>query len=233
MTMYADEPSSTPLVERWRNGLSWIAHPTETGQRASHAIEGDDGVWIVDPLDASGIHDEIADVGTVAGVAVLSSWHARDAGTFARRYDVPVFVPTWMTRVTDRVDAPIERYERSLGESGLHVSLTNPLPTWREGIAYRESDGTLLVPESLGTAPPFLVGSERLGFELSRRLLVPREPLAGLEPDRILVGHGRPIHENATSALEGALSSPRRQFPRALFEHGPATVRSVLEAVRK
>lgn len=235
MTMYADRPSSSPLVDRWGGdeGVSWIAHPHEEGQRASHAIRGDDGVWIVDPLEAPDVHDAISELGTVTGVAVLSSWHARDAGAFARRYDVPVFLPTWMTRVEDRVDAPIERYERTLGESGIHVSLSNPLPTWREGIAYRESDGTLLVPESLGTAAPFLVGDERLGLELSRRLRPPRASLAGLEPERVLVGHGPPIYENATPALREALATARRRFLRALVEHGPDSVRSVLEAARR
>ncbi|MCU4739847.1 hypothetical protein OB955_09930 [Halobacteria archaeon AArc-m2/3/4] len=235
MTMYADRPSSTPLVDRWGDdeGVSWIAHPAEEGQRASHAVRCEEGVWIVDPLEARGVHEAITELGPVAGVAVLSSWHARDAGEFARRYDVPVSLPTWMTRVEARVDAPVERYERTLGESGIHVSLSNPLPTWREGIAYRESDGTLLVPESAGTAAPFLVGDERLGLELSRRLRPPRVSLAGLEPERVLVGHGPPVYEDATAALDEALATARRRFPRALVEHGPDSVRSVLEAVRK
>lgn len=232
MTTYAEGAPSEPLVRRWDGGLSWIAHPEEGAERASHAIRTDDGVWIVDPVEAP-VYGAIGEMGEVAGVAVLSSWHARDAGRFAHRYGVPVALPTWMRRVGARIDAPVERYERTVGDSTIHVSPSNPAPTWWEGVAYRKRDGTLLVPETLGTAPAFRVGDERLGLELFRRLSPPRTLLAGLEPERVLVGHGPGIFDDATEALEAALSGARRKFPRALLEDGPGTVRSVLAAVRR
>lgn len=39
------------MIDRGADGVGWMAHPEEDAQRASHAIRGDDGVWVFDPLD--------------------------------------------------------------------------------------------------------------------------------------------------------------------------------------
>lgn len=219
-------------IDRWDGGLGWLVHPTETGRRASHAVRGDDGVWLFDPLDAPGIDDLIAEVGDVAGVAVLSNWHARDAGAIARRHDVAVHLPEWMTRVEDRVEAPIGRYTETVGDSGFRVRRCQPMPGWREGIAVRETDGTLYVPESLGTAPAYTVGGERLGCPPIRRFSPPRSLLADVDPRRVLVGHGTGVFEGAAEALDNALAGARRRLPRALLVHGPTQLRALFEAAR-
>ena len=239
-------------IDRWDGGVGWLAHPHETGQRASHAVVADDrversstgsrtqsgdGVWLLDPLDAPGVDDLIAEFGEVVGVAVLSNWHARDAGVFARRHDVRVHLPEWMTRVEGRVDAPVERYatgpgSRGFGDAGFRVRQCHPLPGWREGIAYRESDGTLYVPESMGTAPAYTVGEERLGLSVIRRPFPPRDRLAGVEPARVLVGHGAGVFEAADEALADALAGARRRFPRALAAHAGTQLRALVEAAR-
>ena len=60
------------VVDRWDSGLGWIAHPEERIQRASHAIESEDGAWLIDPVDAAGLDELLADVvhpsGGVAGL---------------------------------------------------------------------------------------------------------------------------------------------------------------------
>lgn len=216
------------VVDRWDDGVGWLAHPHETGRRASHAVRADDGAWVIDPLDAPGVDDLLAELGTVAGVAVLGSHHARDAGPIADRHDVAVHVPTWMDRVAERVDAPVERYGTSFGESGFEVQRVEPLGLWQEGVAYRESDGTLYVPDLLGAGPGYTVGDERVGVVLSNRLTPPRDVFEGLTPERILLGHGRGVltggdrmdadgdRMDADEVLEDALSGARRRFPRAV-----------------
>jgi len=205
-----DRTSSTGFeeIDRWSGGVGWLAHPDEEGQRASHAIACEDGVWIIDPVDAPGVDDLLDELGEVAGVAVLSSYHTRDADAVATCHDVPVHVPRWMDRVGERVDARVEQYECTLGDTGFRIYRFEPLSMYQEAVAYRESDGTLLVPDSLGTADLFRVGDERLGLELLRRLLAPSE-LAGLEPERILVGHGEPV----TVEPGAALRDTRRRAP--------------------
>lgn len=220
------------VVDRWDGGAGWLAHPDETGQRASHAVRGDDGVWLLDPLDAPGVDDLLGELGEVAGVAVLSNWHTRDAGPLARRHDVAVHLPEWMTRVEARIDAPVERYAETIVDAGLHVRRCQPMPGWREGMAIRESDGTLYVPESLGTAPAYTVGEERLGCPPIRRVSPPRRLLADVRPERVLVGHGTGVFDRAATALADALAGARRRLPRALLAHGPTQLRALLEATR-
>lgn len=226
------EPTGYRLVDEWDGGFGWLAHPDETVRRASHAVVGEDGgVWLLDPLDAPGIEAEIDALGDVAGVAVCSSYHARDATAFATRYDVPVSVPEWMDRVGSRIDAPLERYAGELGASGLRVREARPLPGMCEAIAYRRSDGTLYAPDLLGTAPLYTVGDERLGVYLFCRPVPPTDAFAGTDPERVLVGHGTGVFDDAAGALETALATARRGFPRALLENGGSQLRALVGAL--
>ncbi|MFP8953078.1 hypothetical protein ACLI4Z_08920 [Natrialbaceae archaeon A-arb3/5] len=234
MTYSRSQSDEYEPIDRWADGVGWLAHPTEPGRRASHAVQGDDGCWLLDPVWSGGIDDHIAEFAddrgeSVAGVAVCSSWHARDADRFARRFDVPVVVPEWMGSIEEHVDAPIQRYETTF-DPAVDVVRCQPIPTWDEAILEWDH-GTLYVPESLGTIEPYTVGDERIGLELFRRLDPPHS-LRRFEPDQVLVGHGEGVFDEATRALEYALAGARRRFPRAVFETGPATARSLLDAIR-
>lgn len=234
MAMYdRSESTAAQVVGEFEGGLSWIAHRTEDGQRASHALQTEEGVWILDPLDAPNVDELVEPLGDVAGVAVLTCWHARDAGALARRHDVAVHIPGWMGRIEERVAAPIERYTLAPGgpESSFDTLACRPLPGWQEVFLYHEPSKTLVIPDSLGTTPQNLVDGERLGLAALRRLQPPTQ-LRGLEPDQILVGHGEPVLEDATDALETALDGARRSFPKALLDHGPESMRSLLAALR-
>jgi hypothetical protein len=231
MVIFERGPSDgADVTVEFDGGLSWQAHPHEEGQRSSHALRTDAGVWILDPLDAPNVEERIASLGDVAGVAVLSCYHARDADVFARRYDVPVHVPTWMGRVGKLADAPIERYTLSPSPE-FRVLPCRPFPAWQEVFWYHEPTATLVVPDSLGTVDSFCVGDERLGLELLRRLQPPTQ-LSGLDPERILVGHGPGLTTEAGSALAEALDGARWTFPAAARENGVQSVRSILSALR-
>jgi hypothetical protein len=200
------------VIDRWDDGVGWLAHPAETGRRASHAVRADDGVWVLDPVDAPGVDDLLAELGEVAGVAVLSSYHARDAGALAARHDVSVHIPEWMDRVAERVDGRAERYEESFGASGFEVSRIEPLGDWQEAVAYRPADGTLIVQDLLASGPGYTVADERVGVTLMFRLSPPREPFADLEPERILFGHGEGVFEDATPACTTPSTGPAAGF---------------------
>ncbi|RQG96546.1 MBL fold metallo-hydrolase [Natrarchaeobius chitinivorans] len=231
MPVYDRSPSDElHEIDRWEDGFGWFAHPDETGRRASHAVRADDGVWVIDPVDAPGLDERLADLGPVVGVAVLCSHHARDAGAVASRHDVPVFVPRWMDRVEERTGAPVERFETTLGDSGFRIMRFEPLSMWQEAVAYREDDGTLIVPDLLGTGPGYTAGDERVGIVLSHRLFPPRDALGDLEPERILFGHGEGILEDADEALRDALAGSRRRFPRALATQLGTNLRLLLAA---
>lgn len=200
-------------IDRYEGGVGWIAYPDEDMQRASHAVVGENGgVWVVDPVDAAGLDELLADYGEVAGVVVLLNRHKRDAAAIARRHDVSVHVPDFMDGVAQDLDAPVERVYTDLGESGFGVHELIDNPFWKEAVLYGEHDGTLVVPEALGTADYFLVGEERIGVHPALRLKPPKR-LRRFDPERVLVGHGEGVHEDAGEAIRTALSGARRRTP--------------------
>ena len=219
MTIRADE-EATDFAEcnRFDGGVSWIAHPDETMQRASHALELDGEVWVFDPVDADGIDELLDEFGDVAGVVVTMDRHKRDAAEIAARHDVNVYLPEWFEGVAREVDAPIVRYGDELADTGIEAYVMNDSRLWQEVALFDPVDRTLVVPESVGTAEYFLAGDERLGVHPMRRLLPPRAELAGFDPERILVSHGAGIHTDAPRALADALQGSRRRTPRLYAE---------------
>lgn len=204
-------------IDRWDRGVGWIAYPDEAMQRASHALATDAGIWIVDPVDAPGVDDLVAELGAVAGVAVLLDRHARDAAAIASRHGVPVSLPSWMTGVASSLDAPVERLGDDLGDTGYELRKVVDNRAWQEAVLYGGADGTLYVPEALGTSAYFRAGDERLGVHPMLRL-TPPTTLAGLSIDRLLVGHGAGIFDDPETAVETAVETSRRRTPRAYLE---------------
>lgn len=222
MPMKGDGPADLQVIDRFDSGAGWLAYPDETMQRASHALATPEGVWVIDPVDADGVDDLFAEVGEeatgpseVAGVAVCLDRHKRDTATIARRHEVDVYVPTWMSGVADEIDAPVSRFAGELGDSGFEsfVIRDSSLPPWQEAGLYNPETGTMVVPESVGTVSYFLAGEERLGVHPMLRLTPPETLRSQGRPERLRVGHGAGIHEDAAATLEDALRSSRANTP--------------------
>ncbi|MFC7135231.1 MULTISPECIES: hypothetical protein [Salinibaculum] len=193
-------------------GVGWIAFPEEGMQRASHALAVDGEVWLVDPVDAEGLDDLVAEFGDVAGVVVLLDRHKRDAAAIANRHDVAVHLPEFMSGIADEFDAPVELFGRELADTGFTAYEVVDNFAWKEAALFHEGDGVLLVPEAVGTTDLFCTSSERLGVHPGLRLMPPKK-LARLNPERILVGHGEGIHDDAAGALQEAVSRSRGRAP--------------------
>lgn len=224
MPMKESGPAQMREIDRYDGGVGWIAYPEERMERASHAVVGENGgVWVLDPVDADGVDALLAEYGDLAGVVVLLDRHKRDAAAVARRHDVSVYVPDWMSGVASELDAPIERVHVDLGDSGfgIHKLIDNPL--WQEAALYGEHDDTLVVPEALGTVEYFTAGNETLGVHPALRLKPPRT-LRRFTPERLLVGHGEGVLQDAAGALSDALDRSRRSAPRLYAQ----TARSML-----
>lgn len=227
-------PTGYEETLRWDGGVEWLVHPEETMQRASQALATDNGVLLVDPLDAPGVDDLVTGLGEVAGVVLLSIYHTRDAGLFARRHDVPVYVPAAVpdAEVPD-LDVPVERLDTGATLGGyelLEVATGTSLGApWYEYALW--NGGTLRVGESVGTADYMRVGDERLGVMLLRRF-DPPTALRGLEPERVLSGHGRGLDQDAAAALATALDNAGEHLPTALLQNGVDQALTVLAALR-
>ncbi len=158
-------PTTAEQVLKWDRRISWVAYPGKTGRRASHALETDAGVWLVDPLDATTLGDLLDPLGPVVGVAVCSSWHARDAGVLARRHDVSVHVPSWMDRVAEWADAPVEWYTLTPAEP-FRVLPCRPFPLFQRGVPVPQTDRDT---RRAGLDVHWRLGAEPLGLPPFRR----------------------------------------------------------------
>lgn len=195
-------------------GATWIAYPDEGMRRASHALVDGDDVWLVDPVDADDLDDWLADRGTVAGVVLLLGRHRRDAAAIATRHDVAVHLPGTLAPVADELDAPVEVFDGTLGDTGYRTRTVLDWSFWREVALFDPEGDTLVVPEAVGTAPFYRARGERLGVSPALRWWPPRRALGDLRPDRVLVGHGEPVLDGAGEALADALGGARRRAPR-------------------
>lgn len=201
------------VVDRWEGGISWTLEGDEM-HRTSHALETGSGVWVVDPLDAPGLDDELEGLGEVTGITLLLDRHKRDAELLARRYDVPVSLPAPLGPVADDLTAETERYAGALPDTEFRTVRLTTNRFWREVALFDAEHGTLVVPEALGTNELFTTGDERLGVHPLLRLVPPCRQFGGLEPERVLVGHGPGIFDGATAAVRYALASSRRNAPK-------------------
>lgn len=204
-------------IDEWDGGAGWMAHPEESMKRASHALDGEEGVWLVDPVDCDGLDEFLAERGEVAGVLTLLDRHKRDAAALARRYDVAVHVPEFMDDVPDELDARVEPLRHGVPGTEYSVRKLIDNPFWQEAILVGQETGTLVVPEALGTSSYYCTDEERVGVSPPLRLKPPRS-LRRVTPERILVGHGEGVFDDAAAALDTALDGARRRAPRLYWK---------------
>lgn len=203
--MAPNDTGGLSIIDRFEGGFGWLAQPEETMGRASHAVESDGGLWILDPVDAEGLDEALAEYADPAGVVVLLDRHTRDASAVAERHDVPVYVPEWMSGVVGDIDGPTQRFGVTLASFEVGRLINNAL--WQEATLF---DGeTLVVPESLGTVSYFRAPGEALGVHPMLRLKPPKS-LRNHTPERLLVGHGEGIFGNVPGAIDQAISRSRR-----------------------
>ena len=205
------------IVEDWDGGFGWLAHPTERLERASHAIAGDDGYWLIDPVAGDGVEPLIADRGSVAGIVITLDRHLRDAPRLARTFGCPVSLPMALEHLA--VPTSTATIDGFVDDTGWHVRPVIDRRGWHE-VALVAPDGKVArISEAVGTAAYYRAPGERLGVHPVCRLVPPRAALAGLTPHRLLVGHGRGLATGGAEALTDALVHARRRAPRA-YCHG-------------
>jgi hypothetical protein len=141
-------------------------------------------------------------------VLQLLDRHNRDCAAVATRLDVERLVNPSAVATTPFEFVPVIRW-----------------PAWKETALWWPAEGVLVVPEAVGTAPAFAIGSASVGVHPMIRLVPPRA-LRRFAPRHLLVGHGPPVHgPEATSGLREALARSRRDIPRLALKL-PTLIRS-------
>jgi hypothetical protein len=187
-------------VDEFDGGFGWQTAEPEFLERTSHAVLGDEGVWLFDVLDVPGLDERVRALGEPAGVVQLLDRHGRDCAAVADRLGVPLYVTPRDLSFTLRLVW---------------------IPGWHEVAAFLGSRA-LVVGDALGTASYFRAPGERLAVHPLLRLFPPRT-LRGLDPEHVLCGHGAGVHgPDAAPALAEALRTSRRRVRRWL----PASIKA-------
>lgn len=213
------------VIKRWNGGLTWMAHPEAQMQRASQAVVVDDEVWLVDPLDGGKLDEELTDLGTVAGVVVLGSEHHRHADRLAARHEVPIHVPEWFEEDAKDYDAEVIEFTNELANTGFEaIKLKESF--WQETGLYHPDRRTLVVSDTFMTA--LFTGQQgRVELFPPARFDPPHEEVENLAVDRLLVGHGEPVFENAEERIERALAMEYRSTLAAVLVSAPILAKIV------
>lgn len=232
MALKIDDPGEElTVVRRWSGGLTWMAHPNEDLQQASHALQIDDTVWLIDPIDVNDLDEELDDLGTVAGVVVLTNSHGRDADELAARHGVAIHIPRWFDDLASDFQQPVERFDGELAETGFGLIWSHNGSVWREGALYHPGRQTLVAADVLGTG---LFSTRRGQLELFPflRFSPPGDDLGDLPVERILVGHEDPIFEDPGAALAAALDVAPHQATAGVISSLPTFVRVAASEIR-
>jgi hypothetical protein len=185
---------SWSLVDEWEHGFGWVQD--ERMQRTSHALQLDGRVWLIDPVDDPELEERIRQLGEPAGVLQLLDRHNRGCDAWGRRLGVP----------------HLRAWQEHLPFAVLRVRNRR---WWKEVALWHRDSRTLVVADALATVGYFCAPGERIGLHPLVRPFPPRS-LAGLQPARILCGHGAGVHDDAATALAEALHTARRRLPAAL-----------------
>jgi hypothetical protein len=207
-------PGRARIHGRFEGGFGWQAHPDEWMERSSTAFAEGGRVWLIDPLRAGGLHEELQALGTVAGVVVSYVGHERDADWFATYYGVPVYVPRHLPLRPLGLKSRVEQVEARVPDSPLQLvpSRGRRLLGWfRDTAVWWPQHRALAIGDTLGNATYFLLPGERLAVHPVRRLQPPTELLT-LLPQRIYVGHGTSVTEGAQEALAAAVRTSRSKM---------------------
>jgi hypothetical protein len=206
------------IVDRGAGWLTWRQAGAGLLECCSHALRDDDGsVWVIDPIDCNGLDDTLAEFGDVAGVLVLVDRHLRDAPALARRHRARLFIPAGEWRTKTPPDA--FRYDTHIEDCPFEFHVLQQRDRqWIERALWWPRRRLLVVPEALGNARYFLSRSqEALAVHpLLRFGLGAPKRLHKLDPQTILVGHGAPVTDNASSALHHSLGTSKSGIPNYL-----------------
>jgi hypothetical protein len=188
--------------------------------RASLALVTEAGCLVIDPVDVPGLDEALSRAGPVVGVVTLLDRHQRDAGAVAARHGAARLLPS------------------ALGGQGVRIAGVQERTVidrrgWHEALLWLPDRRLLVCVETLATADFFLARSgDRLGMHPLARLRPPRRAFQDIEPLTIAVGHGPPLREGASAALDRTLRGARRALPFHVARMLPAAVRASRAARR-
>jgi hypothetical protein len=205
------------MTEQLAPGLwRWTArhpewHPGEFGREvAAYALRAGDVTLLVDPIAPSpGLLDDV--VTDDVAILITIPYHARDAERLAARYGAtvhghPAVAKRFESRRCFRPCEPGDELAGGARPFAIGRPRRYEMPLWLPshralafGDAVVETGGELRM---WAQGPP----GERYVRFVRERFAPTLEPLVALEPERVLVTHGRPVLHDGAAALARAVA---------------------------
>jgi hypothetical protein len=188
-----------PGVWRWAVANENIGGAEST----AHAVAGDDGVTLVDPIRLAG--GELERLGPVASVCITAQCHQRSAWRYRRELGVPVHAPEGTRPLVEEPDA---RYRAGEGLPGGLRAVHTPGPEEVHYSFLRPAEPSVLFCSDLLT---HYEGKELAFVPLqyhddparTRRTV---EGLLELDFDVLCLAHGRPVLDDPHGAISRLLA---------------------------
>jgi glyoxylase-like metal-dependent hydrolase (beta-lactamase superfamily II) len=170
---------------------------------SAHAVRGDDGVVLIDPLPLA--DEALGGLGHVTAICLTTSSHQRSAWRLRRGLGVRVWAPEGLK---DCEEEPDEAYEEGDSLPGGLRPVFSPGPGTRQHSLLLERDGGALFTSDLFVNPGdglALVPAEYMHDpEQARRTA---ERLLDLDFAVLCTGHGLPVTDDPKAAIRTALDA--------------------------
>jgi glyoxylase-like metal-dependent hydrolase (beta-lactamase superfamily II) len=168
----------------------------------AHAVAGDEGVVLVDPLPLA--PEALAELGEVTAICLTAGTHQRSAWRYRRELGVSVYAPA-LSRLID--EEPDERYgDGDELPGGLRAVFTPGAGTTQHTFLLEREGGVAFVPDLLAHTPERglrIVAEEYLHDpEETRRSI---RKLLELQFSILCVDHGAPIKDDPKGAIRALL----------------------------
>jgi hypothetical protein len=219
---------SAPRIHgQFDGGFAWQPRPDHFMEQSSTALVHDGRVYLIDPLLADGIDQEIKTLGTVAAIIMTVGWHDRDVDWFAALYGVPVYA--YRRLIRGLVRSTVQHLEGEVPGSPFRLidcSGRGVLGWWTESALWWPDASTLVTGDCLGNATYFTPSGERLAVHPIRRLSPPNR-LYELPVERLYVGHGTSLESGASAEIQRSIDAAPSDLPRGLLRSARTALRSL------
>ncbi len=170
---------------------------------SAHAVRGDDGVVLIDPLPLA--EEPFDALGDVTAICLTTSSHQRSAWRLRRELGVRVWAPSGLKESEEEAD---ETYEEGDSLPGGLRPVFSPGPGTRQHSLLLERDGGVLFTSDL-----FLNAGDGLALVPAEYMHDPEqarstaERLLDLDFAVLCTGHGLPVTDDPKAAIRAALAA--------------------------
>jgi glyoxylase-like metal-dependent hydrolase (beta-lactamase superfamily II) len=182
---------------------SWSVHDERIDfVSTAHAVTGDDGVVLIDPLPLA--PDALAGLGNVTAICLTAGTHQRSAWRYRRELGARVYAPALSRQIEEEPDVPYEEGDELPG--GLAAVFTPGAGTTQHTFLLEREGGVAFVADLFTHLPERglrMVRSEYMHDPAEARQSARK--LLDLPFSVLCLDHGEPLMEDPHAAIRALL----------------------------